>query len=169
MCCALELDARRYGLRSHKWNVDGARRHGGAIAFTTASPTQNFSNLYSTGATYSVSIVTQPAGQTCSLGPNSSGVILANTVVTATCAAAGNTFTIGGILYDLSANPSSSGVILQDNAADDLTLHLNGTFTFATALASGSAYDVTVSLQPATPDQKLHGAQRYRNGNRECH
>ena len=112
---------------------------GAQLALTAASPTQNFSNLYSAGATYSVSIVTQPAGQTCSLGPNSSGVILANTVVTATCAAAGNTFTIGGILYDLSANPSSSGVILQDNAADDLTLHLNGTFTFATALASGSA------------------------------
>ena len=73
--------------------------------------------------------------------------------MTATCAAAGNTFTIGGILYDLSANPSSSGVILQDNAADDLTLHLNGTFTFATALASGSAYDVTVSMEPTTPDQ----------------
>lgn len=126
---------------------------GAQLALTAASPTQNFSNLYSAGATYSVSIVTQPAGQTCSLGPNSSGVILANTVVTATCAAAGNTFTIGGILYDLSANPSSSGVILQDNAADDLTLHLNGTFTFATALASGSAYDVTVSMEPTTPDQ----------------
>jgi hypothetical protein len=122
------------------------------LSFTTDT-TQTFSNLYSTGATYSVSIVTQPAGQTCSLGPNSSGVILTNTIVTATCAAAGNTFTIGGTLYDLSANPSNSGVILQDNAADDLTLHTNGTFTFVTAVASGSPYAVTVSMEPTTPDQ----------------
>ena len=122
------------------------------LSFTTDT-TQTFSNLYSTGATYSVSITAQPAGQTCSLGPNSSGVILTNTIVTATCAAAGNTFTIGGTLYDLSANPSNSGVILQDNAADDLTLHTNGTFTFVTAVASGSPYAVTVSMEPTTPDQ----------------
>jgi hypothetical protein len=122
------------------------------LAFTSDS-TQQFSNLYSVGATYSVSIVSQPSGQTCSLGPNSSGTMLANTTVTATCAAAGNTFTIGGTLYDLSANPSSSGVILQNNAADDLTLQVNGAFTFVTPIASGSAYDVTVSLQPTTPGQ----------------
>ncbi len=122
------------------------------LSFTSDS-TQPFSNLYSVGATYSVSVVTQPSGQICSLGPNSSGIMLANTTVTATCAAAGNTFTIGGTLYDLSANPSNSGVILQNNAADDLTLQVNGPFTFVTPIASGSAYDVTVSLQPTTPDQ----------------
>ena len=51
--------------------------------------------------------------------------------------------TIGGTLTGVSTT-----VALQDNGADTLVLSSNGSFTFATALASGAAYNVTVSSQP---------------------
>ncbi|MCP4968724.1 MAG: VCBS repeat-containing protein, partial [bacterium] len=43
----------------------------------------------------------------------------------------------------------SGTLVLQNNGGDDLTLTADGAFTFATALADGSAYDVTVLTQPA--------------------
>jgi len=56
-----------------------------------------------------------------------------------------NSFTIGGSLSGLAAGAS---VTLQNNAADDLTLSANGSFTFATALTDASNYSVSVFTQP---------------------
>ena len=38
--------------------------------------------------------------------------------------------------------------MLQDNANDDLKRDVNGAFTFATSVASGAAYKVTIMTQP---------------------
>jgi 6-phosphogluconolactonase (cycloisomerase 2 family) len=43
--------------------------------------------------------------------------------------------------------------VLQNNAGDNLARAADGTFTFATAVNSGAAYNVTVFTQPATPAQ----------------
>ena len=59
------------------------------------------------------------------------------------------TYTIGGTLYGL----VGTGLVLQDNAGDNLPLASNGGFIFATALASGTKYDVTVLTQPSSPAQ----------------
>jgi hypothetical protein len=48
---------------------------------------------------------------------------------------------------------SYNGMTLQNNGGDNLRLYGDGTRSFATALASGAAYSVTVSSQPAGPDQ----------------
>lgn len=40
-------------------------------------------------------------------------------------------------------------VVLNNNGADSLTLSTNGVFTFATAIADGNAYNITVETQPA--------------------
>ena len=56
------------------------------------------------------------------------------------------TYTIGGNVTGLSGGVS---VTLFDNGGDKYTASANGAFTFATALASGVAYNVTVSAQPA--------------------
>jgi hypothetical protein len=50
-------------------------------------------------------------------------------------------FTVGGTLTGLAAGDI---VVLQDNGGDYLTLTTNGTFTFATPLANGQSYSVTV-------------------------
>ena len=59
------------------------------------------------------------------------------------------TYTIGITVSGL----TGSGLVLQDNAGDNLTINARGSFTFATALASGASYAVTVKTQPALPAQ----------------
>lgn len=53
-------------------------------------------------------------------------------------------FTIGG-----SASGLSGTLVLQDEGSDNLTLTQNGAFTFATGLANGAAYAVTVLTPPS--------------------
>lgn len=60
-----------------------------------------------------------------------------------------NFFSVGGEVIGL----TGSGLVLQNNAGDDLAIDANGSFTFPTALADGSAYTVTVKTQPSNPSQ----------------
>ena len=54
-------------------------------------------------------------------------------------------YTVGGTVSGLSGT-----VVLQDNGGDNLSVTANGSFTFATSLASGAAYSVTVKTNPAS-------------------
>ena len=54
-------------------------------------------------------------------------------------------YTIGGG----TVSGLSGTVVLQDNGGDDLSVSANGSFTFATALAAGAAYAVTVKTSPS--------------------
>ena len=54
---------------------------------------------------------------------------------------AARAFTVGGTVTGLSAWDS---ITLKDNGSDNLTLSTNGTFTFATPLADGQTYSVTL-------------------------
>jgi len=72
----------------------------------------------------------------------------------------GNTDAVGvsGTTYTVSATitglrHSYNGGTLRNNGGDDLKIFNNGSYSFKTALASGSPYAVTVSLQPTGPDQ----------------
>jgi hypothetical protein len=102
------------------------------------------------GATYAVTVGTQPAGQTCSVASGSGTISGANvTNVAVTCAAA-PTFTVGGTVSGL----AGTGLSLSLNAgAQTLPVGANGSFTFPTGLANGAAYAVTVGTQPSTPAQ----------------
>ena len=53
------------------------------------------------------------------------------------------TYTVGGTVSGLTGT-----VVLQDNGGDNLSLSAAGPFTFATALATGAAYSVTVKTNP---------------------
>ena len=44
-------------------------------------------------------------------------------------------------------------LVLQDDGGDDLAIVANGAFTFATPIASGGTYAVTVRARPAFPTQ----------------
>ncbi len=48
---------------------------------------------------------------------------------------------------------TGTGLVLQDNGGDNLTMNRAGTFTFATAVASGGPFAVTVLTQPTNPAQ----------------
>src|SRR5205085_6923095 len=54
------------------------------------------------------------------------------------------TYSVGGSVTGLSGT-----VVLQDNGGDDLSLSGNGSFAFATKLAGGAAYAVTVKTNPS--------------------
>jgi hypothetical protein len=58
--------------------------------------------------------------------------------------AANTTYTVGGTVSGLSGT-----VVLQDNGGDSLSVTANGSFTFATPLAGGAPYNVTVSSYPS--------------------
>ncbi len=59
-------------------------------------------------------------------------------------------YTVGGTISGL----SGGGLVLQNNGADNLTVSAGATsFTFKTALTSGSMYAVTVLTQPTNPTQ----------------
>ena len=53
-------------------------------------------------------------------------------------------YSVGGTVSGLSGT-----AVLQDNGGDDLTITAGGPFTFATQLAAGAAYNVTVKTSPA--------------------
>ena len=59
------------------------------------------------------------------------------------------TYTVGGTVSGL----AGSGLVLEDNGGNNLTVSANGSFTFTTALASGTTYSVTVLSQPSNPTQ----------------
>ncbi len=56
------------------------------------------------------------------------------------------TYIIGGTVSNL----SGTQLVLQDNGGDNLVVNANGSFHFATVLASGSNYSVTVLTKPPT-------------------
>jgi trimeric autotransporter adhesin len=60
-----------------------------------------------------------------------------------------DSFTIGGNVSGL----VGSGLVLQNNGAGDLPVAADGAFTFATRVATGTAYSVAVLSQPTSPSQ----------------
>jgi uncharacterized repeat protein (TIGR03803 family) len=105
----------------------------GAFSFATRVP-------YHGG--YSVTVLTQPAGQTCTVTSGSGTVSGANvTSVQVTCA---NTYTISGVVSGLNAG---SQVTVLNNAGNPTTVKANGSFSFPTPILSGGSYAVTVGVQ----------------------
>ena len=118
--------------------------NGGNDLSVGASGGFTFGTGLATGAAYSVTVKTSPAGQTCTVANGSGTVGSANvTNVAVTCAAA-STYSIGGTVSGLSGT-----VVLQDNGGNDLSVGASGGFTFSTGLATGAAYNVTVKTSPA--------------------
>ena len=103
-----------------------------------------FAGSIDNNSTYSVTVLTQPSGQTCTV-TNGTGTISNADVsnISVTCVSESvSTFTVGGTLSNLGANES---ITLQNNSGDNLVRTSNGSFTFSTALATGSTYNVAVS------------------------
>ena len=72
-------------------------------------------------------------------------VALTAALALAACGGGGNNAGIGGTVNGLNAGQS---VVLQDNNADSLTVTASGSFRFATTLADGAGYSVTILTQP---------------------
>ena len=119
--------------------------NGGNALTVSANGSFTFTTKLASGATYSVTVGTQPTGETCTVTNGSGTVGSANVTNVAVACAASATFSIGGTVSGLSA---STSVTLLDNGGNALTVSANGSFTFTTKLASGATYSVTVGTQP---------------------
>jgi hypothetical protein len=101
-----------------------------------------FATALSSGATYNVTVATQPAGQTCTVS-NGSGTVGSADVTNVSVTCANNTYSIGGTITGLSGT-----IELKNNDTDSVSRSINRGFKFPTALASGATYNVTVATQP---------------------
>ncbi len=116
---------------------------GASVLATASNGAFTFPSAVDYGATYAVTVTTQPTGQTCSVANGSGTATGAVTQVAVTCA----------------ANPSLKGTVtglatgttltLLSSTGEKLTVGTNGAFAFANGVAAGSAYSVTVATPPA--------------------
>ena len=119
--------------------------NGGDDLSVAASGPFTFATKVATGAPYSVAVKTNPSGQTCTVASGSGTMGSANvTSVAVSCATAAASFSVGGSVSGLSGT-----VVLQDNGGDDLSVAASGPFTFATKVATGAGYAVTVKTNPS--------------------
>jgi hypothetical protein len=125
-----------------------------------------FPKKLAAGQSYNITVTQSPTGQQCFIAPgqNSIGTVHNSDVnITIQCSSNGInpfmplivsggattpttpiTYTIGGTVSGL-----TDTVILNASNGDSLTISSNGAFTFATPVAEGSPYNVTVQTQPS--------------------
>src|SRR6266436_7973891 len=123
--------------------------NGGDNLAVTGNTAFTFKTAIANGQPYNVAVFASPTApvQTCTVS-GGQGTARANvTTVVITCST--GTVSIGGQVVSL----LGTGLTLQDNGGDNLTVPVAGPFTFKTALPLGSAYAVTVSVQPSSPAQ----------------
>ncbi len=120
------------------------QNNGGDDYSASADGSFTFATSIADGESYTVTVKTQPDGQTCNI-TNAAGTVAGENIESVIVACHdGSLFSVGGTVNDLSGT-----VVLQNNGGDDLSVTTSGSFTFITALADGSTYDVTVGTQPS--------------------
>src|SRR6266571_1475302 len=121
------------------------QNNGGDNLAVSANGTFTFSTAIAGGTAYSVTVLTQPTNpsQSCTV-TNGSGTVGSANVTNVAVSCVANTSTVGGTVSGLIGT-----VVLQYNGGDNLTISASGGFTFATPVATGSPYSVTVLTQPA--------------------
>lgn len=117
--------------------------NGGDNLTVSAIGTFTFATPVSNSNTYSIAVLTQPTGQTCSVSTGT-GTVSGSNVANVAVVCATNTYSVGGTVSGL----TGGSLVLQDNNGDNLTVAANGTFAFATQVAFGSPYSVTVLTHP---------------------
>ena len=108
----------------------------GATSFTFPGPV-------AAGTSYSVTVQTQPSGETCTVS-NGSGTVGSNNVTSVGVTCTLIQYTIGGTISGLTA----SGLVLRNNS-ETISIGSGATsFTFSNTLPSGWSYLVQVVSQP---------------------
>ena len=117
----------------------------------TANGSFTFATLLVSGATYNVTIKTQPTGpaQICTVSNGTGTATAAINTVQVVCPVVN--LKLSGTVVGLLGN--GGGMELHNNGGDNLTVTGNGSFTFATQLAFGGAYNVSVFIQPGSQPQ----------------
>ena len=102
----------------------------------------SFSQSLNDGASYQVSLQSQPPGQQCNI-INGSGQIDAADVNSISVECINLSYTLGGIVEGLIGE-----LVLQTNTGESLVINQNGDFTFTEDWAHNATYSVSVQTQP---------------------
>lgn len=121
------------------------QNNGGNTLTVSGNSNFTFAAALTSGSSYSVSVSTQPTGQTCTVANGQGQNLSANvSAVAVTCTI--NSYTVSGTVSGLSANGT---VVLQNNGGKNVSRSGDGAFAFAAEATHGDAYRVTVLTQPA--------------------
>ncbi len=137
-------------------SVSGLTASGLVLAVTAGSQTVTvpsgatsyvFPTAEPTGTAYTVSVQTQPIGLTCSVA-NASGTIANANVANANISCTTNLYLIGGNISGLAGSVLLKLDSTIPTTTQTQTFAANGSFTFASSLAYGSGWTVSVATQP---------------------
>jgi Glycine rich protein len=110
--------------------------------------TASFATQIASGATYALSVKTNPPGQTCAVS-GGTGTVVNGEITSIMVNCANNQYAIGGTVAGL----AGSGLTLKNQGGNDLAINANGTFAFTTTHVFGDAYEITVDANPISPWQ----------------
>ena len=117
---------------------------GDNLTVPSGASTFTFSTMLASGASYDITVLTQPTGETCTVSA-ATGTVTANvTNVNVSCSA--QSFTVSGTLTGL----TTAGLKLQDYSGGEILSVAAGatTFQFTQSVPYGTNVDVTVNTQP---------------------
>lgn len=117
----------------------------GGQATITTNGTYAFNTSLPSGTSYTVSLVSPPAGESCAVA-NATGTVAGSNVTNANVSCSGLPYTINAVVTGLT---NVNGLILQNNGSDDLVVAVSGNYSFTTQVASGHNYQVTILAQPS--------------------
>jgi N-acetylneuraminic acid mutarotase len=120
------------------------QNNGAGTLSISSNGTFNFNQPVASGSGYSVTVASEPLGQTCTVS-NGTGTVQSSNVANIGVVCVSNLYQVGGTLSGLLAGRS---IVLQDNGGSSTLVSANGAFVFATPVASGSGYSVTILTQP---------------------
>ncbi|WP_076997830.1 beta-propeller fold lactonase family protein [Variovorax sp. KK3] len=126
----------------------GLQNNGGSSIYLQNDGPFTFPDKVASGSLYAVTVNSQPSSQVCTV-VNGSGVVATSNVTNLAIVCSTQTFSVGGTVSGL----EGTGLVLQNNAGDDLPITADGSFSFATEVASASSFNVTVKTQPKILDQ----------------
>ncbi len=131
----------------------------GSVFGVSADGAFAFPPSIAAGATYTVSVATQPTGpsQTCtvSAGTGTASAVVTDVVVTCVTSA----YSVGGTVVGLMAS-ANAGLVLA-NGTDTVTVGSNGPFTLPASVPSGAQFDVMVQTDPRITGPDVHRQRRH--------
>lgn len=119
------------------------QNNGGDNLTVNANGVFTFATREPNGAAYKVSVLTAPTRQTCTVA-NGAGSVSGSNVTSVSVVCSANAYKVSGAITGLNGT-----VVLQNNGTDNLARSANGAFVFASPVAQGGSFSVSVQANPA--------------------
>jgi hypothetical protein len=129
------------------------QNNGGDNLAVNSAGAFTFASSLAAGTSYNVTILSSPSGQNCVV-TNGSGTMPSSNVTNVSVACTVNTYALGGSLQNL-AGSGLKLTLTADNVPGESVFPAAGatSFSFATPVAAGAHWAITVDQQPADPFQ----------------